>query len=81
MHAWQFLDLLKTFFLKKNNYYYFSDYGVRWLDKKLIHIKQELAYDWLTFVANFGGTLGLFLGFSFFMIWDWVASVLEHFKK
>ena len=46
--------------------------NVQWIDKQISHVFEKLAYDELTFVANFGGTLGLFLGFSFFMIWDWI---------
>ena len=26
--------------------------------------------DFLTLVSNYGGSLGLFVGFSFFMMWD-----------
>ena len=53
---------------------------VRWLNKELTLETEELAYDILTFVANFGGTLGLFLGFSFFMLWDLILQVIEKCK-
>ena len=39
--------------------------------------KEELIYPLVSFVAEFGGSLGLFLGFSFFMIWD-ALEVLIH---
>jgi hypothetical protein len=32
--------------------------------------QEGLAYPWVSFVAEFGGSLGLFLGFSFNTIWD-----------
>ena len=51
---------------------FFLDLHVQWLDQQVAFVQEKLAYDGLTFVANFGGTLGLFLGFSFFMIWDWI---------
>ena len=51
--------------------------NVQWIDKQISHVFEKLAYDELTFVANFGGTLGLFLGFSFFMIWDWIKMFIE----
>ena len=35
---------------------------------------EELIYPWQSLVAEFGGALGLFLGFSFMTVWD---SVLE----
>ena len=50
---------------------------INWLDKLLILETEELAYSGLTFVANFGGTLGLFLGFSFFMAWDFILAILK----
>ena len=31
---------------------------------------EELVYPLSSFIAEFGGALGLFLGFSFMMIWD-----------
>jgi hypothetical protein len=39
---------------------------------------EELIYDTQSFVAEFGGALGLFLGFSFIMIWDGLNR-LGHF--
>ena len=32
--------------------------------------KEELVYPFVSFVAEFGGSLGLFLGFSFNMFWE-----------
>ena len=34
----------------------------------LLH--QVLIYKWTSLIAEFGGTLGLFLGFSFMTLWD-----------
>ena len=43
---------------------------------------QALVYPFTSLVSNFGGALGLFLGFSFFMLWDWVLSFfLVVYKK
>ena len=36
---------------------------------------EALVYNFGTLVSNFGGTLGLFLGFSFLTIWDFVSYV------
>ena len=33
---------------------------------------EELAYPLLSLVADVGGVLGLFIGFNFLMIWDWI---------
>ena len=35
---------------------------------------EELIYPWQSLVAEFGGALGLFLGFSFLTIWDLVID-------
>ena len=37
---------------------------------------EELIYPWQSFVAEFGGALGLFLGLSFMTIWDSLHTVL-----
>ena len=37
---------------------------------------EELIYPWQSFVAEFGGALGLFLGFSLMTIWDSLYTVL-----
>ena len=36
---------------------------------------EELIYPWESFLAEFGGCLGLFLGFSFMTIWDSAVSL------
>ena len=43
--------------------------------------KEELAYNFVSFVAEFGGSLGLFLGFSFNMFWDVIEYVLVGISK
>ena len=41
-------------------------------------IKEEtLLYPFESFLAEFGGSLGLFLGFSFLTIWDIFVSILR----
>ena len=37
--------------------------------------REALVYEFVSFVSEFGGSLGLFLGFSFYSVWD----VLELF--
>ena len=38
---------------------------------------EQKIYPFASFVAEFGGALGLFLGFSFFMIWDGMISIIQ----
>ena len=38
--------------------------------------KEEEAFPFISLVANCGGILGLFIGFNFLMIWDWVVNII-----
>ena len=37
--------------------------------------KEQLIYPLTSLVAEFGGTLGLFLGFSFMTVWDGMQNL------
>ena len=43
--------------------------------------REGLACPWVSFVAEFGGSLGLFLGFSFNMLWDGVEFLSYFLSK
>ena len=36
-------------------------------------LREEKAYPFGSLVADVGGVLGLFIGFNFLMIWDWIV--------
>ena len=38
--------------------------------------EEEYIYTFISFIANIGGTLGLFLGFSFITVWDMVKWII-----
>ena len=40
--------------------------------------REELIYPWQSLLAEFGGSLGLFLGFSFITIWDSFISLKNY---
>ena len=42
---------------------------------------EELLYGLSSFIAEVGGTLGLFLGFSFMAIWDIVEEITSFLSK
>jgi hypothetical protein len=47
-----------------------------WAVTKDTKVERELlVYPWTSLVAEFGGTLGLFLGFSFMALWDGAAQL------
>ena len=44
---------------------------------------KEYLHSWESLVAEFGGSLGLFLGFSFINLWEWLEmgiGILRQFK-
>ena len=43
--------------------------------------KEFYILNFVTFVSNYGGSLGLFVGFSFFMMWDIVGDVVMVIMK
>ena len=43
--------------------------------------REEILYDELSLVAELGGALGLFLGFSFLTLWDLAEAVLGVINK
>ena len=44
-------------------------------------LKEEEAYSFASLVADIGGVLGLFIGFNFLMIWDWMVFFAIIFPK
>ena len=42
-------------------------------------LKEEEAFTFGSLVADCGGVLGLFIGFNFMIIWDWVLITLTRF--
>ena len=57
-----------------------SEIRVLWSGQTLSFEKEELAYPFITLLADFGGVLGLFIGFNFLMIWDIIVFVIEKIK-
>ena len=47
--------------------------------------REALVYEFVSFVSEFGGSLGLFLGFSFYSVWDilelFLAGLYKQKKK
>ena len=43
--------------------------------------KEEEAYSFASLVADIGGVLGLFIGFNFLMIWDWIVWGVKQMSR
>ena len=52
-----------------------------WLNTKALERTEQLLYPVESFVSEFGGALGLFLGFSFMMVWDVLQGINNLFFK
>ena len=44
--------------------------------EKVLVRKEMEAFPLVSLVADCEGILGLFLGFNFFMIWEWIMDIL-----
>ena len=57
--------------------------GIRFLIAKneIVEETEVLAYGFTSFLAEFGGALGLFLGFSFYSIWELTEPLIVKMKK
>ena len=47
------------------------------INDKIEVLKEVPAYPALSLVADVGGVLGLFIGFNFLMLWDWIVWGVE----
>ena len=50
------------------------------INDKIEVLKEVEAYPALSLVADVGGVLGLFIGFNFLMLWDWIVWGVERMK-
>ena len=46
------------------------------VSNKIQVLKEVEAYPALSLVADVGGVLGLFIGFNFLMVWDWMINTM-----
>ena len=44
-------------------------------------LREEEAYSFRSLVADIGGVLGLFIGFNFLMIWDWIVWGVKQISR
>ena len=58
----------------------FSEIRIWFSGQTALIEKEVLDYPFITLLADFGGVLGLFIGFNFLMIWDIIVFVIEKIK-
>ena len=39
--------------------------------------REQRAFPFISLVADVGGVLGLFIGFNFLMVWDWLVEAVK----
>ena len=53
----------------------------RFARNEVLEEKEAYVYGFVSFVSEFGGSLGLFLGFSFMMVWEAMEPIFLVFQK
>ena len=52
---------------------------LRYVSRSVQVLREEEAFSFQSLVADCGGVLGLFIGFNFLMIWDWIMWITDKF--
>ena len=63
----------------ENRQGWYTAFGVGFSSTEISIEEEHWVYPEMSFLAEFGGALGMFLGFSFIMIWDFVTYWLLKF--
>ena len=48
-------------------------------NQETLNEKELESYSLLSVLSDLGGSLGMFLGFSFLMVWDTATDIVSHF--
>ena len=56
-------------------------YNIILANSEVIEEEEHYIYDFISFISECGGSLGLFLGFSFLMVLNYVAPSVTIMKK
>ena len=54
----------------------FNGFAFAFGSNQVLQRKEQLVYDFTSFVSEVGGALGLFVGFSFVMFWETTVSTI-----
>lgn len=56
-------------------------FGFNFVSTDISVQKEDLVYPPVSFISELGGSLGLFVGFSFLNIWDWIDFLIARSKR
>ena len=56
-------------------------FGISFSTNMMTVMEEVYSYPYYSFIAEFGGALGLFLGFSFMTFWDIVENIINKIKS
>ena len=77
-HRGNSLDLSMQIF--QNNQCRYFHFGFNFASTDIGKQKEDLVYPPVSFISELGGSLGLFVGFSFLTIWDCIDYMMERSK-
>ena len=77
-HRGNSLDLLIQIF--QNDQFRYFHFGFNFASTDIGKQKEDLVYPPVSFISELGGSLGLFVGFSFLTIWDCIDYMMERSK-
>ena len=58
----------------------FTPLYISFSSSKITVEKEFVSYSYLSFVADCGGLLGLFIGFNFVMFWDLIVIIYQKIR-
>ena len=64
----------------QNNQCRYFHFGFNFASTDIGKQKEDLVYPPVSFISELGGSLGLFVGFSFLTIWDCIDYMIERSK-
>ena len=77
-HRGNSLDLSMQIF--QNDQFRYFHFGFNFASTDIGKQKEDLVYPPVSFISELGGSLGLFVGFSFLTIWDCIDYMMERSK-
>ena len=75
-----FIKIVEEPYTVTNLNFSFTPLYISFSSSKITVEKEVVSYSYLSFVADCGGLLGLFIGFNFVMFWDLIVIIYRKIK-